>query len=81
MSYAFDLQAQVWHDHIRPHVKDEGLAMWFELLMFDMHSANHKVSSADGVFPGDGVNKDATVTRSARRLEEYVKSLEGDQGR
>lgn len=79
MSYAFDVQARVWSAHIRPHIKDEQLAMRFEMLMDDMHSANHRVPSANGVFRGDGVNKDGAVTRGARNLEAYVQKMEKDK--
>lgn len=76
MSFAYDVQAAVWNKHIRPHVKNDRLAMFFEMLMDDMHDANHKVPSANGVFKGDGVNKDAGVTFSAQRLDRYVRGLE-----
>ena len=73
MSYAFDTQAQVWRDHIRPLIKDDHLAMRFEMLMQEMHDANHKVPSANGIFSGDGINKDGQVTKLARQLDEYVR--------
>ena len=78
MSFAYDTQVSVWRKHIFPLVdaKDPELAMLFEMLMGDMHDANHKVPSANGVFKGDGINKDPQVTRSARKLEEYVRELE-----
>jgi len=38
-----------------------------------MHEANHRTPSADGIFKGDGINKDARVSQAARELDEYVK--------
>ena len=74
MSYAFDVMASVWASDVRPRLDDERLAMHFEMLIEAMHSANHRVPSANGVFKGDGVNKDPEVTAAARELDEYVKS-------
>jgi len=76
VSFAYDTQAAVWYDRIRPHIKDEVLAMHFERLMDSMHDANHKCTHRDSNVEGDGVNKDDTVSRDARKLQEYVKSLE-----
>lgn len=77
MSYVYDVQASVWYQHIRPHIKDETLAMRFEMLMQDMHDANHKCTHRHSNLEGDGVNKDLQVHGSARKLDEYVKELEG----
>lgn len=73
MSYAFDTMARVFSERIRPHVPDPVLAELFGELIEAMHSANHRVPSADGVFNGDGVNKDPAVTRAARDLDAYVR--------
>jgi hypothetical protein len=79
MSYAYDVMMRVWMDHLRPHVvasedaKYHELADRFEELIESMHSANHKVPSADGVFKGDGLNKDPAVSRAARELDEYTR--------
>ena len=77
MSYVYDLQRRVWSEHIRPLVAarhGEMFAFVFEALMEEMHSANHNVPSRDGVFRGDGINKDPGVCRAARELEEFVKN-------
>ena len=77
MSYVYDLQCRVWSEHIRPLVAarhGEMFAFVFEALMEEMHSANHNVPSRDGVFRGDGINKDPGVCRAARELEEFVKN-------
>lgn len=79
MSYVYDLQGRVWTEKIRPMVvaqHGEMFAFYFEALMDEMHSANHAVPSKDGVFKGDGINKDPGVCRAARELEEYVKEME-----
>jgi len=79
MSYVYDLQRRVWTEKIRPLVvaqHGEMFAFHFEALMEEMHSANHNVPSKDGVFKGDGINKDPGVCRAARELEEYVKEME-----
>lgn len=77
MSYVYDLQRRVWTEHIRPLVvarHGEMFTFVFEALMEEMHSANHAVPSKDGVFKGDGINKDPGVCRAARELEEFVKN-------
>ena len=79
MSHAFDVMARVFREKIAPHVVDEQLVMRFEMLIQDMHSANHNVPSADGIFTGDGVNKDRIVSDSARKLDEYVKENLGGE--
>lgn len=79
MSYCYDLMRGVYMKHIHPILVREGmerLSLHFEMLIEDMHSANHKVPSADGVFKGDGINKDPAVSRAARELDEYVKEFE-----
>lgn len=76
MSYVYDVQRRIWAEHIRPLViarHGEMFAFHFEMLMEEMHSANHAVPSKDGVFKGDGINKDPRVCLAARELEEYVK--------
>jgi len=80
MSYAFDTMGRVWQKRIRPLVKDEKLAVYFEMLFEEMHSANHAVPDAKGVFKGDGINKHAGVTKAARRLEEHDKALDREEG-
>ena len=78
MSYVYDLQRRVWTEKIRPLVvaqHGEMFAFHFEALMEEMHSANHNVPSKDGVFKGDGINKDPGVCRAARELEEYVEEM------
>jgi hypothetical protein len=77
MSYVYDVQRRVWTEHIRPLVvarHGEIFTFVFESLMEEMHSANHNVPSKDGVFKGDGINKDPGVHRAARELEEFVKN-------
>lgn len=78
MSYVFDTMRRAWASHIRPLVVQahgEELAFRFEGLIEEMHSANHDVPSRDGVFKGDGINKDPRVTRAARELEECIQEL------
>ena len=81
MSYVYDVMARVWRTHVRDLVvakHGEMFAFHFEALMEEMHSANHDVPSKDGVFKGDGINKDPRVHRAARELEEYIKEMESD---
>lgn len=73
MSYTFDTISRVWYERIRPHVPDLELAMHFDECLEAIHSANHRVPSADGVFKGDGLNHDGELNRAVRELEEYVK--------
>lgn len=80
MSYAFDTMAHVFGERIRPHVPDSMLAELFSELIEAMHSANHRVPSADGVFNGDGVNKAPEVADAARRLDEHVGRRGGGRG-
>lgn len=74
MSYAYDLMSSVFENRIRPKLDDDNLASLFSELIDAMHEANHKVPSADGVFKGDGINKDSGVSRAARELDDYVKA-------
>lgn len=79
MSYCYDVMRSVFEGHIAPLLRKEGkeeLSMRFSMLIEDMHSANHNVPSPDGVFKGDGINKDHAVSRSARELDEHVKEIE-----
>ena len=78
MSYAYDTMRRVWNEFARPLVVEkhgEMLAMHFESLIEEMHSANHDLPSKDGVFKGDGINKDPRVSRAARELEEIAEEI------
>lgn len=75
MSYAYDVMASAFRHHIAPRI-DQELAHHFSDLIEEMHSANHGVPSADGIFKSDGINKHAGVSRAARELDECVKKLE-----
>lgn len=70
MSYCFDVVSRVYREKILPHVPDQEVAALFADVLDEMHSANHKLPSADGLFKGDGLNKDPRVTRAAQVLEE-----------
>ncbi len=79
MSYVYDVMSGIYSRHIRPLLEKDGkeeLAMRFDFLIQDMHNANHNVPSADGVFKGDGINKDERVHRAARELDECAKKIE-----
>lgn len=79
MSYVYDVMSGVFSRHIRPLLEKDGkgdLAMRFDFLIQDMHEANHNVPSADGVFKGDGINKDDRVHRAAVKLDDIAKKLE-----
>lgn len=80
MSYAFDVLATVWDEHIRPYVPNEEIAMRFEMLFETMHSANHNCNLQGSNLIGDGVNKHSGVTSDARKLDELDKKVrsEGD---
>lgn len=81
MSFAFDTLMSVWTKRVRPGITDDTLAYRFEALFEEMHSANHNVPDAKGIFKGDGVNKDSRVTRAARELEEHDRVLDGEEPR
>lgn len=79
MSHAFDTLTRALNEHVVPLLnkdKKPELALLIGMLVDEMHSANHRVPSADGVFSGDGVNKDRDVGRAARELDEHLKELE-----
>lgn len=79
MSYCYDVMSKIFREHIYHLLVKEGkehLALRFDMLIQDMHNANHNVPSADGVFSGDGINKDPRVERAAHELEECAKKLE-----
>ncbi len=78
MSYAFDTLVMVWCKRVDPLIEDRDLAMAFEMLFQEMHSANHKVNLPTSRISGDGVNKDVQVSKAARRLEECDCRLDGD---
>ncbi|KKM57645.1 hypothetical protein LCGC14_1550560 [marine sediment metagenome] len=80
MSFAFDTLMSVWMKRVRPGITDATLAYRFEDLFEEMHSANHDVPDANGIFKGDGVNKSGHVTRAARDLEEYDRVLDSSEG-
>ena len=72
MSYCYDVMSRVFNGHVRRLLEENGkekLAYRFERLIEDMHNANHEVPSANGVFKGDGINKDARVTKAAQNLD------------
>lgn len=73
MSYVFDTMRSVFQQHVYPLLEKAGkeeIALRFQDLIEEIHSANHNVPSPDGVFKGDGINKHGPVTRAARDLEE-----------
>lgn len=79
MSYCYDVMGGIYMRHIHPLLVKEGketLSLRFEMLIQEMHSANHRVPSPDGVFKGDGINKDHGVSRAARELDEAAKEIE-----
>lgn len=71
MSYCYDVMSRVFAQEIAPKL-EAGLALHFEMLIEAMHSANHRVPSADGVFKGDGINKSREVSEAARELDDYI---------
>lgn len=72
MSRVFDIAEGVYRKHIRKHVPDGMLAELFAQVLAAMHSANHRVPSADGIFEGDGLNHDTQLIRATERLEKYL---------
>jgi hypothetical protein len=83
VSYVFDTMASVFRVHIHPLLVEKGkedLGLEFQMLIEEMHSANHNVPSPDGIFKGDGINKHGPVTRAARELEECAKKHETRAG-
>jgi len=69
----------VFHRHcfsLLALVGKEAIAQDFENLIDEMHSVNHDLPSRDGVFKGDGMNKDPRVTRAARMLDETADDIE-----
>jgi hypothetical protein len=79
MSYCFDTLSRIYREKIEPHVPDQNLAMLFGSVLEEIHSANHRVPSADGTFKGDGLNHDPALHRATRELDEFVKALPGEQ--
>jgi hypothetical protein len=67
MSFSFDTFEQAWarlRSQLPPETRDGELAVRFELMLSELHEANHRL--------GDAVNKDARVTRHACRLSEAM---------
>lgn len=79
MSYAFDTLMAVWRRRVEPLIEDRDLAMMFELLFEEMHSANHGTQRADGRgnLRGDAVNRHPGVSRAVRRLDEKDREMDG----
>lgn len=79
MSYAFDTLMTAWRKRVEPLIQDRDLAMMFETLFEEMHSANHTAQRADarGKLRGDAVNKHVGVGKAARRLEQKDKEMDG----
>lgn len=69
MSYAFDTAARAWAA-LRAQLPEEQrsgeLAYRFEMLLEEMHEANHRQQ--------DAINKDAGVTAKAHRLDKVLGS-------
>lgn len=67
MSYCFDTQRKAWaalRAQLPQVVQDSELAHRFEILMEEMHEANHRLR--------DAVNHDHRVTERARRLDDAL---------
>jgi hypothetical protein len=65
VSYAFDLLERVWADRIRPHLPaDEVWVLRYELLLKELHEANHRLD--------DQINKDPSVTKKAGALDKEM---------
>jgi hypothetical protein len=79
MSYAFDTLMAVWRRRVEPLIEDRDLAMMFEMLFEEMHSANHSSQRPDGrgTMRGDAVNKHVGVGRAVRRLDQKDREMEG----
>lgn len=79
MSYAFDTLMAVWRRRVEPLIEDHDLAMMFELLFEEMHSANHTAQRADarGTMHGDAVNRHPGVSRAVRCLDEKDCEMDG----
>lgn len=72
MSYCFDTISRIYRDKIEPHIPDKDLAYRFGMVLEAIHEANHRVPSANGVFKGDGLNKDPDLHAAVQRLDQMV---------
>lgn len=72
MSYVFDKTSSVYREHILPHVPDKELGMLFEMVLEEIHLANHRVPSSDGVFKGDGLNHDRSLRSTVQQMVDYL---------
>ena len=64
MSYCYDVMEKAWAhlaEHLPAEVRHGETAIRFEILIGEMHEANHRLR--------DAINKDDRVTRYARRLD------------
>ena len=70
MSHCYDVMQKAWSklsENFPSEVRHGEIAIRFEILMNEMHEANHRLN--------DAINKDRRVTRSAMRLD---KALTGE---
>ncbi len=75
MSYCYDVMSRAWatlREKLPPEEQNGELAVRFELLINEMHEANHKLK--------DAINHDDRVTRAARRLDNIKGGDNGETG-
>lgn len=73
MSYCYDTMTKAYatlRQHLPPEIRDGDLAVRFDFLISEMHEANHRLN--------DAINKDARVTKYARKLDELMGVGDGE---
>lgn len=74
MSYCFDVMSRAFatlREQLPPDVRDGEMVYRFEILISEMHEANHRLR--------DAINHDDHVTGAARRLDNIGKEPTNDQ--
>lgn len=64
MSYCYDVMSRAWEmlrQDLPPGVRDGELSFRFEMLISEMHEANHRLR--------DAINHDSQVHDSARKID------------
>lgn len=70
MSFCYDVLERVFAHHIKPQLKDSEISMRFEMLLSEMHEANHRLR--------DAINKDEGVNRVARKLDQAMSRAQAE---
>lgn len=64
MSYVFDQTVRMFRERFAPRSGDSFETNLFEMILQEMHSANHAMN--------DAINRNSSVSRAVREYEDYI---------